>query len=378
MRTLSSRLQNLDSNEHQWCRSGESEFSCLISESRVSEDTVWVEDLHKQLTKKLKMGSIVVRPKVSLSVSYIENSELVHANLLWNHLSNARLAAPEFEPPEQWLPQYHPSMKNMLSDQNDLINRISEGLAQNQFVPFYQLKVDAQTGDICSIEVLARWKLSDGSYESPGVFIPAAEASGLIVRLTYSLFDQVLIDIKRWCSAGLHVGRVAINVAGEVMHHTELMSRLEQLNNSLPNLCDGLEIEITENIALGDNVDRTNKVLNDIRGLGIHVAIDDFGTGYASLQTLIDMPFDVLKIDRSFVIPLTESGDGHEIVSAMISLCNTLKKHCVVEGIETEWQWKLLAQMGADELQGFYFYKPVEAMEVERIIANSYGAKKAA
>ena len=102
--------------------------------------------------------------------------------------------------------------------------------------------------------------------------------------------------------------------------------------------------------------------------MGIHVSIDDFGTGYASLQTLIDLPFDVLKVDRAFVIPMTESGSGNEVVSAMISLSNTLGKSCVIEGVETDWQWRSLADMGANELQGFYFHKPANASEIKESI----------
>lgn len=136
-------------------------------------------------------------------------------------------------------------------------------------------------------------------------------------------------------------------------------------------------MEITENIAIDDNLEKTEKMLNFIRALGIHVAIDDFGTGYASLQTLIDMPVDVLKIDRSFVLPMTENGSGSEVVSAMISLSNKLNKRCVVEGIETEWQWHKLAELGADELQGFYFHRPANAVETATALHEAFGRKAA-
>ena len=225
-----------------------------------------------------------------------------------------------------------------------------------------------QTPVQSSIEALARWKKPDGSLVSPGVFIPAAESTGQIVDLTFYLFDKVLADIQDWCAAGVQVERVAINIARDVLLHDELTTRLRHMLDQLPGLCTGLEVEITENIALGDNLERTFKILSEIRQMGIHVAIDDFGTGYASLQTLIDMPFDVLKIDRAFVLPMTENGSGNEVVSAMISLTRTLGKNCVVEGVETDWQWRLLAKMGAHELQGFYFHKPADASTIKENI----------
>jgi len=188
--------------------------------------------------------------------------------------------------------------------------------------------------------------------------------------MTFSIFDQVLADIQEWCAQGIPVGRVAINVARDVLLHPELLRRLQQMLDKLPDLCEGLEIEVTENIAIGENTERTFAILSGIRDMGIHVAIDDFGTGYASLQTLIDLPFDVLKIDRAFVIPMTETGVGNEVVTAMISLCNTMGKTCVIEGVETDWQWRLLAEMGADVLQGFYFHKPANAATTHATLCN--------
>ena len=375
---ISNRLQNYDSAHHQWCRSGEAEFTCLLTEQKVNKSDLWAEALYKLMTDKLVIEGVVVRTDVRMAVSRIKKSEMMHANLLWEHQSNARLASADFEPQSRWLPQYHTDMNNVLTAQNNLIDQISEGLENSQFVPFYQLKVAATTGQICSVEVLARWIRADNSMESPGVFIPVAESSGLIVPMTFAIFEQVSADIKDWCAAGLPVGRVAINVARDVLLHQELPQRLQTMLDQLPDLCTGLEIEITENIAIGDDIERTFAILTEIRQMGIHVAIDDFGTGYASLETLIDMPFDVLKIDRAFVLPMTETGSGNEVVIAMISLCNTLGKTCVVEGVETDWQWHQLAEMGADELQGFYFHKPARAIEVKETITKGNERKYAA
>ena len=125
--------------------------------------------------------------------------------------------------------------------------------------------------------------------------------------MTFAIFEQVSADIKDWCAAGLPVGRVAINVARDVLLHQELPQRLQTMLDQLPDLCTGLEIEITENIAIGDDIERTFAILTEIRQMGVHIAIDGFGTGHASLETLIDMPFDVLKIDRAFVLPMTET-----------------------------------------------------------------------
>jgi EAL domain-containing protein (putative c-di-GMP-specific phosphodiesterase class I)/GGDEF domain-containing protein len=375
---MSERLQHLDIGGHHWARSGEAEFCCLLSKTTVDNAAHWAENLHASLVATMAIDGIVVRPDVSMAVAAINQGDSNEPLVLWEHQSNARLALHGFAPPACWLPEYEPSLKNTLKTRNDLINQISDGLKQAEFIPYYQIKVDAHSGLPASIEVLARWLLPDSSVVSPGVFIPAAESSGQIIELTYSIFDQVGEDIQRWCGKGYPLGRVALNVAGDVLHHDELIPRLQAMNSNLPDLCEGLEIEITENIALGDNRENTDDILQQIRELGMKVAIDDFGTGYASLQTLMDLPFDVLKVDRSFVLPMTETGDGQELVSAMIRLSRELDKRCVVEGVETEWQWKMLAELGCDELQGFYFHKPGPASEVDKVLDASYGWRLAA
>lgn len=374
-RSISRRLKGWGNEELGWCRSGEAEFCCVVSDARSRLSREWGQAFHRNLTGRLAIGGILVRPDVSVATSSMGSAASQSDVSLWEHQSNARLASLSFEPAAGFIPEYSVCLRLALTEKNNLINQISEGINKRQFIPYYQLKVDAQTGDISSVEVLARWNLPDGSIVSPGVFIPVAESAGLITSLTYSLFEQVANDVNRWCAIGYRVGRLAINIAGEVLQHEELYNQLSVMNASLPTQCEGLEVEITENIVLGESTSDINSILENIRAMGIHVAIDDFGTGYASLQTLIDIPIDVLKIDRSFVLPMTESGSGSEVVSAMISLSKKLNKRCVVEGVETAWQWQQLAELGADELQGFYFYKPACGADIEISLRNCLNLK---
>ena len=160
LHAISNRLQNFGTEQQQWCRSGEAEFTCLQTEGRVNNADLWAEELYRLITDKLVIDGVVVRTDVCMAISRIKKSEMMHANLLWEHQSNARLASAEFEPQSRWLPRYHVDMNNALSLQNDLIDHISDGLEHKQFIPFYQLKVAADTGQVCSIEVLARWPVS--------------------------------------------------------------------------------------------------------------------------------------------------------------------------------------------------------------------------
>ena len=370
VKSVSQRLQNWDIKNQSWCRSGEAEFCCILSDAEYRNSDDWIQAFHHHVTSEISVAGVVVRLDASIATSLIGDTDSLQQASLWQHQSNARLALLGFNTSNCWLPAYDSARKQKLIEQNNLINQIGDGLKNNQFLPHYQLKVDAKSGGVSSVEVLARWILPDGTIVPPGVFIPVAESSGLIVDLTFQLFDKVAADTQQWCANGYRVGRVAINIAADVLHHPELLMRLDSLKRSLPIQCEGIEVEITENIVLGDSVDTTNGILREIQKMGIHVAIDDFGTGYASLQTLIDLPIDVLKIDRAFVLPMTECGKGSEVVSAMISLSNKLSKRCVVEGVETKWQWLRLAELGADELQGFYFHKPAGNAAIEVALHN--------
>ena len=256
------------------------------------------------------------------------------------------------------LPAYEVRFKQELASQNELITAITNGIEKEEFVPFYQLKMESATGKPCAMEVLCRWQTSDGGFMRPDQFIPAAEKSGQIVPMTYQLLETVVSDVQKWSLLGLATGPVAVNVSVDVLQHRDFVTKFSQARDLLLAAGSDLDIEITESVAIDNSSGITRQILGQLSDLEITIAIDDFGTGYASLQTLIDLPFDVLKIDRSFLLPMSEDGQGSEVVSAMISLCSKLEKRSVVEGVEHKWQWQHLARMGADELQGFYFHKP--------------------
>lgn len=358
------RLKTSALGKQIWSRSSESEYATVIAHQLVAESDEWVEQFINELSKPVKIAGILVRPIIALAVSQLENSDAKGGCLLREHQANARMALPLFDHTALNLPAYEISLTRELTKQNELITAITGGIKNKQFVPFYQIKVDATSGNSTSMEVLCRWLRADGTIVAPDKFIPAAERSGQIVPMTYQLLEHVVCDVRQWFSTGFHVGPVAINVSAEVLQHKDFIGQISHVREALLAARSDLEIEVTENVAIEDSMGMTRRVLQQLRDRGVRIAIDDFGIGYASLQTLIDLPFDVLKIDRSFVNTMSESGAGSEVVSAMISLCSKLNKQSVIEGVELEWQWHQLARMGADELQGFFFHKPACADDV--------------
>jgi len=359
------RFQSSVIGKQNWSRSSEAEYATVISSNRFNESIDWLDQFIDNLSEPVKIAEILVRPSIALAASQLVNPDSDGGYKLCEHQTNARMALPLFERSMRNIPVYTLELTCDLAQQNELITAIRDGIHNKEFVPFYQIKVDAGSGAHRSMEVLCRWLRADGSITGPGKFIPAAERSGQIVPMTYQLLEQVVCDVKKWRAAGFYVGPLAINVSSDVLHHKAFIRQIRQARKELLELGSDLEIEVTENVVIEDRLGITRNVLEQLSAQGVQIAIDDFGIGYASLQTLLDLPFDVLKIDRSFVTPMSENGDGAEVLSAMISLCSKLEKQSVVEGVEFEWQWLQLARLGADELQGFFFHHPAKADDIQ-------------
>jgi len=230
-------------------------------------------------------------------------------------------------------------------------------IEQRQIGIALQPKVDLRSGALCGVEALARWTLADGGTVPPSTFIPLAEREGLIAALGEGVLEQAL-DWAAWARDTDRPTAVAVNFSAPQFHRESLVAEITQrlLAHRLP--AKALELELTESILLGDT-DTAMGALPALRALGLHLSIDDFGTGYSSLSYLFRFPVDRLKLDRSFIAPLTRDARSRTLVQAVIALAHQLGMRCVAEGIETPEQLALLREFGCDEGQGYLFSQPV-------------------
>lgn len=199
----------------------------------------------------------------------------------------------------------------------------------------------------------------------PGRFIPVLEESGQIGAVGEWGLCQALMDQKRWRDAGLPTPRVAVNVSAMQLRKKDFAETIG--NIVAANEGATLELEITESMIM-EQVDRSIAALKQIRALGVTVAIDDFGTGYCSLSYVAKLPVNSLKIDRAFIISMTDGPEGLAIVSSIIALAHFLKLKVVAEGVETEEQERLLRRLSCDEAQGYLFGRPVHDMAIEELL----------
>jgi EAL domain-containing protein (putative c-di-GMP-specific phosphodiesterase class I) len=347
-------------------RSGDLEFSVCLQNITILASAEQTSALQKALTRKIDLSLMDVYPQVSLGIDV----GTVNAANVIDRLINARLAAALYDSSKSVIPKYESKIRSRIDEQHAMVERIRAGLAQREFIPFYQIKVDAHSGEPCGMEALCRWQQSDGSFEMPYRFIPVAENGGLIADMTWQMLEQILLDYQRWLKLGLNPGRIAFNAAEGFLMEAGCAEKLATMISALKSNTCPLDLEITENVAMSGNKRLIDNTLHAIRDLGMPIALDDFGTGFASLSSVISMDIDIIKVDQSFVRKMSECKDSHNVVVTILNLCRLLEKKSVVEGVETENEWSICRDLGCDEVQGYHFYKPASFDDVTKVLSS--------
>ncbi|CAN7437773.1 EAL domain-containing protein [Acidovorax sp. LjRoot194] len=286
-------------------------------------------------------------------------------------LRNAEAAANKAKASAESLLFYTAGMNTRVAETLSLEGRLRQALEEGQFVLHYQPKQRLADGQIVGAEALIRWNDPRRGLVPPGLFIPVLEETGLIYDVGRWALQQALQDNQRWRHAGHTALRVAVNVSALQLRHRNFIAEVRQALAFDSGAGAGLELELTESMVM-DDVEHSRRSLHALREMGITVAIDDFGTGFSSLSYLATLPADTLKIDRSFVMGMDTTSQGHVLVSTIINLAHSLALNVVAEGVETQDQLRRLALLGCDEIQGYLLSRPlpVEAFEQQFLGAH--------
>ncbi|MGN6499341.1 MAG: putative bifunctional diguanylate cyclase/phosphodiesterase [Tsuneonella sp.] len=259
---------------------------------------------------------------------------------------------------------FEEAMESELRLRNDLETGIRRGIRGGEFVPHYEQQVDLATGELTGFEMLARWRSPELGLVSPEVFIPIAEEIGVIGELSEILIGRALDDAKEWDPSLT----LSVNVSPVQMRDAWFSQKIVKLlveHNFPP---QRLDLEITES-CLHDNLAVVHTIITSLRNQGVKISLDDFGTGYSSLAQLRSLPFDRLKIDRSFVTELKDENASGKIVSAIIALAEGLDMPITAEGIEDERILATLKKLGRLKGQGYHYGKPEDAEAVRTRLA---------
>ncbi|MFV8829043.1 EAL domain-containing protein [Alkalihalobacterium sp. APHAB7] len=269
---------------------------------------------------------------------------------------------------------YTPSMTNNTYRIFTLKNHLRKAIEYNEFLLHFQPRINSQTEEIVGVEALLRWYHPTFGNVPPNEFIPVAEEGGQIIAIGEWVLDRACEQNKQWQILGLPPIKMSVNFSVLQFLKKDLveivLATLEKHNLNPA----WLEIEITESAVLENNpyILETIKIL---QSMGITIALDDFGTGYSSLSYLSKYKIDTLKIDRSFVIGIPQEAESYEITKTIITLAQALKMNVVAEGVETAEQLKALSEVNCKEIQGYYYSKPIPALQMEEMLRYKFPKK---
>jgi predicted signal transduction protein with EAL and GGDEF domain len=264
---------------------------------------------------------------------------------------------------------YTSEMHRAVLERVELGNGLRKAITNQEFVVYYQPRIDLRSNITTGAEALVRWIHPIDGLIPPDRFIPLAEESGLIETIGEWVLMTACAQAAKWVKNGVLNADVAVNVSARQFVRTDLVKVVERALSDTGLDPRWLSLELTES-ALVMEPENAVRTLHRLKNMGIGIAIDDFGTGYSSLNYLKQYPIDALKIDRSFVKEITTNPDDAAIAGAIISMAHNLCLKVVAEGVETSEQLELLRMMQCDEMQGFLLSKPLPAAEFERLIKN--------
>lgn len=264
---------------------------------------------------------------------------------------------------------YTADMNLRIRERMGIENGLRHALARNELVLHYQPQVDIESGEMIAVEALLRWAHPEKGLIPPDKFIPVAEESGLIVPIGEWVLRTACQQNKAWQNMGLPHIRMAVNLSARQFRQPHLLESVAKAmeDAGLDPYSDSLELEVTESVIMKDT-EGTINTLKKLHDMGLRLSIDDFGTGYSSLSYLKRFPINTLKIDQSFVRDITLDPDDAAIAATIVTLGHSLKLRVIAEGVETAEQLALLREMKCDEIQGYFFSKPLVAAELEQLL----------
>lgn len=349
-------------------RIGGDEFvAALINITKHEDAAIVAQKILDNLSTPLIVEGHELQISASIGISvYPDDGD--DAETLIKHADIAMYRAKQGEADDGYV-FFSPDMNQRALERLKLENSLRRALERNELVLHYQPQQSLQSGKIVGAEVLLRWNHPGTGMISPGDFIPLAEETGLIVPIGQWILETVCARNKEWQRAGLPIVKLAVNISAKQFRPTlprlvaEILARHE-LDARF------LELEITESMIM-QNVEGVIAMMDDFQQLGTSLSLDDFGTGYSSLSYLKRFPIDKLKIDQSFVRGVAKDADDEAITKAIISLSRNLGLRVIAEGVETEEQLAFLRSAGCEEIQGYYYSRPLPEEDFVKFLRNA-------
>jgi len=372
---VASRLRNIAgacgySDPSSVARIGGDEFVVLIEKAENPDQvSATAQAILMSLTRPMYLKGVQVSVAASVGMALTRDGNCTPEDLLRDaDLAMYRAKELGKNRCERFEPELRERVNARLTAAIDLRHAVERG----ELLALYQPKVELATRKIVGFEALLRWRHPQQGLVGPGVFIPIAEETGLIISIGDWILQEACRQLKIWQAKFPSEPPISMNVNLSVKQLSDplLLSRVKKVLDETGIAAETLKLELTES-ALIPEIDAAAGVLSELRALHVGLKLDDFGTGYSSLSYLRNLHFDSLKIDRSFVSKLGSDEDTHAIVGTIVNLAHTLHMNVVAEGIETEQQLTELVELGCDSGQGYYFAKPLDTDAAEKLLETA-------
>lgn len=373
LKEVATRLRDALRSSDVVARLGGDEFVVLLQEIEGPDQAGTVaRKLLSALTKPIQLGDQDYRVTGSVGIAMYPSDGEDETSLMKSADMAMYLAKEEGRNNYQF---YSQNIQKRSVERLALETNLRQAVEQEQFFLHYQPKLDMRTGAISGVEALIRWQSPSLGMVSPAQFIPLAEETGLIVPIGKWVLRAACAQSVAWQRAGIPPVHMAVNLSARQFNDENLLSDIAAVLQETGLKPELLELEITEGMVMHD-ADRAAQTLTALKQMGVRLAMDDFGTGYSSLAQIKRFPLDILKVDRSFIRDIPADAEDKAITQAIIAMAKTLELTVVAEGVETREQAEFLRSLSCDELQGYYFSKPLEPQGfVELLRTHSAGER---
>ncbi len=365
LQAVALRLEACLSQGDLLARLGSDEFAIAPQSARTPEALVWYAQFLISAFGEpfqLRGRPVALTPSIGISVWPEHGTDA-------RHLINAADSAMyEAKSAGRNTFRFHSQARmRTIRERLDLERRIRLAVERSEFLLMYQPRYSVAAGRVTGFEALLRWRHPERGLVSPEEFVGVLEETGLVVPVGRWVLSEALAQVREWRLHGHADVSVSVNISQRQIREGSLHQFIAILLNELGLKGDALELEITES-QLMDDPDEAVAILEELHRLGLRVAIDDFGTGYSSLAYLRKLPIDILKVDKAFVADVPGDADSSVIIETVLGMARTLKLKVVAEGVENEAQARFLANLGIDEIQGYWYSRPILAENAKALL----------
>jgi len=369
LKHISQRLNQLIRKEDTLARLGGDEFTIILEDLTQGQNaTLLAQKIINTLSKPINLENNRLYVSSSIGISLYPEDGDNPQNLLKYADSAMYRAKDEGRNNFQF---YSAEMTALAFERVVMESSFRESLRNEDFFVFYQPQINACKNILTGMEALVRWKHPTIGLVSPAKFIPLAETTGLIIELDQLVMKTAMNQIRHWYQNGLNPGVLALNLSINLLQKKNFISILDNLLIETQCKPQWIELEVTEGQIM-TKPEKAIKILKQINGMGINIAVDDFGTGYSSLSYLKKLPINKLKIDQSFVRDLPDDEEDSAITRSVIALAKSLSLDIIAEGVETKEQQEFMVNNGCENIQGYYYSKPIPADKMSNYLKNNF------